>query len=64
MYIVVGEVERHLHTGIAAADHEHFLTPVALAAAVVTGVYDEAPEGMDAIDVGHDGLRVLAGGHD
>jgi len=61
---MVGEVKRHLHTGVAAADDEHLLTPVAFAAAVVAGVHDQAPEGIDAVDVGHDGLGVLTRGDD
>jgi hypothetical protein len=64
VHIVVGEVEGHLHAGVAAADDEHLAALVGLAAAVVARVHHLALEAVEAVDLRQDGVGVLARGDD
>jgi hypothetical protein len=61
---VVAEVEADLHAGVSAADDEHALAAVRLAALVLGDVGDGAGEVLGAVELGHDALGVLARGDD
>uniref|UniRef100_A0A8R7PYP9 Uncharacterized protein n=1 Tax=Triticum urartu TaxID=4572 RepID=A0A8R7PYP9_TRIUA len=60
---VVAQVQAHLHAGVAAADDQDPLPLVRLAGLVLGHVAHRALEGVGAVQVRDDALRVLARGH-
>lgn len=60
--VVHGEVQAHLHAGIPTTNHKHLLPFKVRPQLVQTRMQYSAAKPVQAVDLGHHRLRILAGG--